>query len=832
MDINKVLDGLDELFAQYRIGEVETYLTDKLDEAAAEGDMHSYITLLNEMIGYCRDTSQYDKAVRYCKMAEQAITEQKLEGSVAHATTLLNIANAYRAASLLADSLKYYRRVFPIYEKNLDPKDFRYASLHNNLSLLYQEMGDYEHACESLEHALRIVSLYPEARVELAVTHTNLGMSLLKLDRDDEAMEHLEEAFSLFGQDEEKDYHYSAALSAMAEAQYKKGNLHKAVTYDEQALAEIEKHVGRTQAYEVVKQNLERIQAQIAQREASENKSGTAQSSGQGTEQANERAETGDERLQEKGKADCGKIPQGGDGEAIRGLALCRRYFETYQAQLLKGFEEYKPYMAFGLVGDGSDCLGFDDEYSHDHDFGPGFCVFLKRELYDKIGAKLAAAYEKLPEEFMGYRRCSTKQGAARVGVRCIEDFYAEYIGCEDVPKTQVQWLYAGTERFRAAISGEIFADELGEFTRIRNGLSAFYPEPVRRGLLANELAMMAQTGQYNYERMLRRGEKVTAQLTLAKYMEHTMNVVYLLNRVYAPFYKWKHRGMQNLKVLPEIMDILNAIADMEYGDERIVAVIEIIAKLIVHELQQQGLSVSNELYLDAQAQQVAGAAEDKDDQRGEESMAEHTMQNKQRLVELAVQLEWEAFDKVENQGGRADCQDDYATFSIMRKSQYLTWTEEMLDQYVQDFMAASEAGINLITQKYGYMMESTAPEEFAKIKDQLMPVSDEKRTLIEQIVQIQVGFMEAFAVDHPLSASNARSIHTSEDSLYNTSYETYLRGELMTYSDDMLVLYGRFIAGKAQNGENLAREILNHTAVLYGYQSVDDLEEKLAKYS
>ncbi|MBO6014958.1 MAG: tetratricopeptide repeat protein, partial [Lachnospiraceae bacterium] len=148
MDIQEALKGLDRLFQEYRIGEVEAYLKDKLKEAEAEGDMHAHITLLNEMIGYCRDTSQYDKAVHYCGLAQQAIAQQDLEGSVAHATTLLNIGNAYRAASLLKESMECYEKVFPIYDKHLDEKDFRYASLHNNLSLLYQEMGDYEHACD------------------------------------------------------------------------------------------------------------------------------------------------------------------------------------------------------------------------------------------------------------------------------------------------------------------------------------------------------------------------------------------------------------------------------------------------------------------------------------------------------------------------------------------------------------------------------------------------------------------------------------------------------------------------------------------------------------
>ena len=76
------------------------------------------------------------------------------------------------------------------------------------------------------------------------------------------------------------------------------------------------------------------------------------------------------------------------------------------------------------------------------------------------------------------------------------------------------------------------------------------------------------------------------------------MKLVYLLNRRYAPFYKWLHRGMNDLPVLPEIMDILNAISDMELTDERIPQIIEILAKLLVAELNKQGLSSSQDTYL------------------------------------------------------------------------------------------------------------------------------------------------------------------------------------------------------------------------------------------
>lgn len=201
---------------------------------------------------------------------------------------------------------------------------------------------------------------------------------------------------------------------------------------------------------------------------------------------------------------------------------------------------------------------------------------------------------------------------------------------------------------------------------------------------------------------------------------------------------------------------------------------------------------------------------------------------SEREAVNEIVMLEWQAFDKVINEGGRAECQDDWETFSIMRQSQYETWTDDMLDSFIDDFYSANEQGWNLITEKYARMEESTAPEEYAKIKDSLPPLSNAKKAIIDQIADIQVGWMEEFAEKYPKAAGQARSIHSSEDTAVNTSYETYLRGELATYSDRTLALYGQFIVKLAGTGKNLAYMIMENTARAYGYDGLDALESSL----
>lgn len=777
MDINQVLGQLDELFAHHQIREVEPFLLEKIETAKLLGDNGALVTLLNELIGHYRETGESDKSIVCCRQVLELMDALELKGSVAYATTLLNVANALRAAGLLRESMAYYQEVKEIYGRELEETDFRYASLYNNMSLLFQEMGDFESACDCLERALSIATLYEEARIEVAVTYTNLAASQLKVGRLQEAIDNLKKAFSIFEMDEEHDYHYSGALSAMGEAQYLAGNLEESARYYKLALREIERNMGRNKAYEITLQNLNAVTLKLRE------------------------------------------LPAQG-GRFANGMELCQAFYEEYGIPMIREkFPQYENMIATGLVGEGSECFGFDDEVSRDHDFGPGFCMWLTDQIYDEIGQQLQEAYEELPSTYAGITRFTTAKAQKRVGVFRIGDFYEGLIGLRDVPTTQSQWLFLEDYRLAAATNGKVFRDDLGEFTRIRRGILNHYPEEVRIQKIARQAALMAQSGQYNYSRMFGRGEKVTAAIALSEFMKHTMAMVYLLNRKYSPFYKWMHRGMQELRILPEIGDILNALVDFPSGDERIPQTIEIIVALIIAEMKKQGLTSGEDNYLDHHTDKILHSIPLKEQK--DESF-------KASLVNELVSLEWEAFDKVHNEGGRADCQDDWNTFSIMRKSQYLAWNEEMLKSYISDFHRANDRGWNLITEKYGRMMESTAPARYQEIKDSLPALPREKKEIIEEIVKIQVSWMEEFAREYPKAAGNARSIHSSEDNMYNTSYETYLRGELSTYSDQTLDLYGRFVADSWKQGKNLAKIIMENTAHLYGYASLEDLESKL----
>lgn len=289
----------------------------------------------------------------------------------------------------------------------------------------------------------------------------------------------------------------------------------------------------------------------------------------------------------------------------IKGLELSKRYYETYGREMLAQFPQLSGEYAAGLVGRGSECFGFDDEISMDHDFGPSFCIWLRREIYEKYGEMVQEAYDKMPADFLGVPgRMIEETGKGRVGVLCLEDFYYGLLGIDHVPETDLEWLRLQDENLATATNGEVFEDRPGVFSRIREGLLSYYPEDVRLKKIVARMAKMARAGQYNYARAMRRGERVVAELFLSEFIRESMRLVYLLNRRYAPFDKWSHRGMKTLPTCSEIGDMIALFYQVEKTEDRVL-IIEAICNIIVQELNAQGLSALEDNFLQDHLQTV-----------------------------------------------------------------------------------------------------------------------------------------------------------------------------------------------------------------------------------
>ena len=250
----------------------------------------------------------------------------------------------------------------------------------------------------------------------------------------------------------------------------------------------------------------------------------------------------------------------------MKQLELAKRYFEEYGRPMIeRQFPQLKDSYAAGLAGEGSGCLGYDDEISQDHDFAPGFCIWLSDEDFDLIGAELQAAYDRLPEEFMEFSRKNIID-KSRLGVMTVSRFYRLFTGCPDGPKTNLDWFLISESNLAAAVSGEVFVDGSGRFSDIRRRLLDFYPPDVLYKKLAARAAVLAQSGQYNLQRCLKRKDRAAAELAKARFCEAAISTVFLLSKRPAPFYKWAYKGMTMLPgaeaIAPLIKDVLINPAD------------------------------------------------------------------------------------------------------------------------------------------------------------------------------------------------------------------------------------------------------------------------------
>ena len=194
--------------------------------------------------------------------------------------------------------------------------------------------------------------------------------------------------------------------------------------------------------------------------------------------------------------------------------------------------------------------------------------------------------------------------------------------------------------------------------------------------------------------------------------------------------------------------------------------------------------------------------------------------------IEKIINTEWDMFQQVDNIGGRADCQDDFETFYIMRRSQYDNWTAEMVDAY-SDFAARSqEEGRNLVSEKYARMMAYTDLHYFNKhLRDKLPAVPAKNFRLINRIVERLICWEEEMARRYPKLAGTARPIRSSEDKYGFTSMETYARGELETYPEELLALYCQYVDDLWDEGISLSRKNLQTMVSMYGYDSIDEAE-------
>lgn len=748
-DTQQFLNGLDAIFDRHAAAtEAGPYLEQAMVDAENAGDEAGLLTVLNETMGFYRSQGRHKENQWIVQRALELAARMGLTTgtSEAWATTLINCATAMRAAQQYDQAEDLYHQAQSVCRHSLAPTDRRLAALHNNLSMLYSETNRPDKAELELREALRIIeasSVNPDADIDVASSHTNLALTLLTEHKLEGAHWHAAKALEIYRTGHlEHSAHYASALAGFAQVCFAERRHADAVTGYRHALAVIEECYGKdTDYWRITADNLRQAEEEAAKAGVTVDNAGVAGDAGtppqSGSRLSNSpaRGKTGAGVEAQVGSASSAvdadtpgalaqALPETGANAAfspstvsvstgsagaaeavsacpVSGLKLARAFWTQMGKPMIAAkYPQYAGRIAAGLVGHGSECYGFDDAYSQDHDFGPRFCLWLTDEDYAAIGEQLEADYEALPRKFSvdaqgrvtfeAHARsdasgafpsagadstvipdaanaptpgtatddaATAESGAAssdvaeamttpidaplfpvtpraqganrRDGVFRIGDFFESITGYRTAPAQTAphEWLMLQESTLAAATNGEVFADPTGLFSKTRQGFKNM-PDDVRLALISKRLGMIAQAGQYNLPRSLKRGDGAAAWLSIHKFVQATASLVFLVNVPmvvgYMPYYKWQFAALRKLSgsmfaLLPNVGEQLETVMRLSstacYGGagfgeggkgaapaiEKINDVVEQIAVDIVRELKREHLTASGETFLEWQ---------------------------------------------------------------------------------------------------------------------------------------------------------------------------------------------------------------------------------------
>lgn len=748
-DTQQFLNGLDAIFDRHAAAtEAGPYLEQAMVDAENAGDEAGLLTVLNETMGFYRSQGRHKENQWIVQRALELAARMGLTTgtSEAWATTLINCATAMRAAQQYDQAEDLYHQAQSVCRHSLAPTDRRLAALHNNLSMLYSETNRPDKAELELREALRIIeasSVNPDADIDVASSHTNLALTLLTEHKLEGAHWHAAKALEIYRTGHlEHSAHYASALAGFAQVCFAERRHADAVTGYRHALAVIEECYGKdTDYWRITADNLRQAEEEAAKAGVTVDNAGVAGDAGtppqsgsrlsnspaQGKTGAGVEAQVGSassavdadtpgalaQALPETGanaafSPSTVSVSTGSAGAAeavsacpVSGLKLARAFWTQMGKPMIAAkYPQYAGRIAAGLVGHGSECYGFDDAYSQDHDFGPRFCLWLTDEDYAAIGEQLEADYEALPRKFSvdaqgrvtfeAHARsdasgafpsagagstvipdaanaptpgtatddaATAESGAAssdvaeamttpidaplfpvtpraqganrRDGVFRIGDFFESITGYRTAPAQTAphEWLMLAESTLAAATNGEVFADPTGQFSKTRQGFKDM-PDDVRLALISKRLGMIAQAGQYNLPRSLKRGDGAAAWLSIHEFVQATASLVFLVNVPmvvgYMPYYKWQFAALRKLSgsmfaLLPNVGEQLETVMRLSsaacYGGagfgeggkgaataiEKINDIVEQIAADIVRELKREHLTTSGETFLEWQ---------------------------------------------------------------------------------------------------------------------------------------------------------------------------------------------------------------------------------------
>jgi hypothetical protein len=418
---------------------------------------------------------------------------------------------------------------------------------------------------------------------------------------------------------------------------------------------------------------------------------------------------------------------------------------------------------------------------SEDHDFEPNIIILVDDEVSIENFNIIKEAYNKLPKEYDRFFLSNLDKH----GVHYVSKYLTNYLGVNDV--NNISDISASV-----ITNGEIFYGN-NSFVNLRLELidklkHQFIPNLIYKTLEINQIF-------YNLDRLEKRNDKLTSTLINNRLLDYILDLTYLENHLFKPHDKLAIKFISNKKI-NHLLWIYNIINNQTKLIEE-----EVINYLLDLLLKYNIIKSKYSNYIEDYKNELLGYID--------------SYNTNIKLINEIVEYEWNMFTNLKNIGKRAACQDNYRYFKLMRESQYFAWDTNTLTSYLNDLKIAMANNYSLLELKYAFMEENIDVELFNTFKDRLPKLSDKRIKLQEEIIKLQLAHMEEFSNSNPNISSNMRNIYSVLDTTDSVSYETYLRGELSSYSENTVYHYGKMLAKYELDNRNFVESIINYTNLL-----------------
>lgn len=729
--MNNFIEKLDLLFKNNEITTAEKFINETIEFAQKNQEYELLLVALNEGIGFYRDLTKYEQSISLAKILYNIIKDSSKDKKY-KAICYINIANAYRAYGDYETAIRFFLEAKKYLEEGKLLDSYEYASLLNNLGLVYQQKDENLLAIENFNAALQILT--HNSPYQIASTYVNIACCMLNMN-DLNAGDYLKKASEIF-KENDSDFHYMFYLAQYGRYYNLIEDYINSKRYYEKALAYLMKNVGQNEVYKNVFLELKKVYEKL------------------------------NLPIHEKG------------------LDISKRYFDLELKNSINSLSELeKDKLIIGSFGFGSDKYGLDDDISEDHDFHPDIIILVDNDI--KLVEKLKTIFATKINIFERYY---AKTGFIKV-YSLNEYFNIIHLNLK-------QYEYQSASLF---LNGKIFYDKNKIYEKLskklKKTIEKYYVE-----LVVKDVLEFGQIAQYNIQRLVRRDDLIGAKYLLDKLQYKVVKLVFDLNKKPLIHDKWQIHELNKLRYGNIAYHYIEKIHKLSFDE----------AVLLSHKFCKNIICILCDLGFIAKI-----TTDFIEDYRNELLEFALKYYNSYDLCQSILELEWEMFTTTKNEGTRADCQDNYDYFKIMRLSQFYSWDYNTLSSYKDDLLKAKTEGYNLVTYKYAYMEKSTDLESYLAIENFLPKISESRQAIQEEIIKVQLQMLEDFYSLYPKAKEMMRITYTKDDTVNNTSYETYLRGELSSYSEKTMIAYASYLISADRKNINIVSKILKWTCLI-----------------